>query len=98
MIDFVNSKLLPYWRGSKQSASGLGTTRCKIDKIFGEAKDRGSSGYNLREIIENIDELHSQLQFLTLSALLRLRSQLSYLTGSRRRAARASNEGILGQY
>ncbi|MEO8001811.1 MAG: N-6 DNA methylase [Arenimonas sp.] len=55
--DFVNQKLFPYLHGFKAKASGPNTIEYKIGEIFGEIKNRIQSGYNLREIIERIDEL-----------------------------------------
>ncbi len=55
--DFVNGKLFPYLRGFKQKASGPNTIEYKIGEIFSETKNEINSGYNLREIIEIIDEL-----------------------------------------
>jgi len=60
--DFVNGKLFPYLHGFKQKASGPNTTEYKIGEIFGEIKNRISSGYNLREIIDHIDELRFRSQ------------------------------------
>jgi len=57
LIAFVNGKLFPYLHGFKQKASGPNTVEYKIGEIFGEIKNRIQSGYNLREIIEHIDEL-----------------------------------------
>ncbi|MEX1232938.1 MAG: N-6 DNA methylase [Planctomycetaceae bacterium] len=55
--DFVNDKLFPYLHGFKQKASGPNTIEYKIGEIFGEIKNKIHSGYNLREIIDHIDEL-----------------------------------------
>jgi type I restriction enzyme M protein len=60
--DFVNDKLFPYLRGFKQKASGPNTIEYKIGEIFGEIKNKISSGYNLREIIDHIDELRFRSQ------------------------------------
>ena len=60
--DFVNDKLFPYLHGFKQKASGPNTIKYKIGEIFGEIKNKIQSGYNLREIIEHIDELHFRSQ------------------------------------
>jgi type I restriction enzyme M protein len=60
--DFVNGKLFPYLHGFKQRASGPDTIEYKIGEIFGEIKNRIQSGYNLREIIEHIDELRFRSQ------------------------------------
>jgi type I restriction enzyme M protein len=69
--DFVNQKLFPYLHGFTQRASGPGTIEYKIGQIFAEIKNKIQSGYNLREIIEHIDELQfrSQAQKHELSAL-----------------------------
>src|SRR5271169_1903315 len=60
--DFVNQKLFPYLRGFKQKASGPNTIEYKIGEIFGEIKNRIQSGYNLGEIIDQIDELRFRSQ------------------------------------
>jgi len=60
--DFVNQKLFPYLHGFTQKASGPNTIEYKIGQIFGEIKNKISSGYNLREIIEHIDALRFRSQ------------------------------------
>src|SRR6185312_2217054 len=60
--DFVGGKLFPYLHGFKQRASGPNTIEYKIGEIFGEIKNKISSGYNLREIIDHIDELRFRSQ------------------------------------
>jgi type I restriction enzyme M protein len=60
--DFVNGKLFPYLHGFKQKASGPNTIEYKIGEIFGEIKNKIQSGYNLREIIDHIDELQFRSQ------------------------------------
>ncbi len=60
--DFVDGKLFPYLHGFKQRATGPDTIEYKIGEIFGEIKNRIQSGYNLREIIEQIDELRFRSQ------------------------------------
>jgi type I restriction enzyme M protein len=60
--DFVNGKLFPYLHGFKQRATGAGTVEYKIGEIFGEIKNKIQSGYNLREIIDQIDELRFRSQ------------------------------------
>ena len=57
LIAFVNGKLFPYLQRFKTTASGPNTVEYKIGEIFGEIKNRIQSGYNLREIIDHIDEL-----------------------------------------
>ncbi len=60
--DFVNQKLFPYLHGFKQKASGANTIEYKIGEIFGEIKNKITSGYSLREIIDHIDELRFRSQ------------------------------------
>jgi type I restriction enzyme M protein len=69
--DFVDRKLFPYLHSFKQRATGPNTIEYKIGEIFGEIKNKIHSGYNLREIIDHIDELQfrSQVAKHELSAL-----------------------------
>ena len=60
--DFVNQKLFPYLHAFKQRATGPNTIEYKIGEIFGEIKNKIQSGYNLREIIDHIDELRFRSQ------------------------------------
>ncbi len=60
--DFVNTKLFPYLHGFKQRAGASNTIEYKIGEIFGEIKNKITSGYNLREIIDHIDELRFRSQ------------------------------------
>ena len=60
--DLVNQKLFPYLHGFKQKATGPNTIEYKMGEIFGEIKNKISSGYNLREIIDHIDELRFRSQ------------------------------------
>ncbi len=62
LCDFVNRQLFPYLHGFKQKASGPNTIEYKIGEIFGEIKNKIQSGYNLREIIDHIDELRFRSQ------------------------------------
>jgi len=55
--EFVDDELFPYLRSFKQKAAGPNTLEYKIGEIFGEIKNKITSGYNLREIIDHIDEL-----------------------------------------
>ena len=57
LIDFVNQKLIPYLRSFKQKATSPDTIEYKIGEIFSEISNRVQSGYNLREVIDHIDEL-----------------------------------------
>jgi type I restriction enzyme M protein len=60
--DFVNQKLFPYLNTFKQKATGPNTIEYKIGEIFGEIKNRIQSGYNMREVIDHIDELRFRSQ------------------------------------
>src|SRR5579863_7979321 len=60
--DLVNQKLFPYLHSFKQKATGPNTIEYKIGEIFGEIKNKIQSGYNLREIIDHIDELRFRSQ------------------------------------
>lgn len=62
LIEFVSQKLSPYLQKFKQKASGPNTIEYKIGEIFGEIKNKVQSGYNLREIIDQIDELRFRSQ------------------------------------
>ena len=62
LIAFVNQKLFPYLMAFKARASGPNTIEYKIGEIFGEIKNKITSGYNLREIIDHIDELRFRSQ------------------------------------
>jgi type I restriction enzyme M protein len=69
--DFVNLKLIPYLHAFKQRASGPNTIEYKIGEVFGEIKNKIQSGYNLRDVIDLIDELRfgSQVEKHELSHL-----------------------------
>lgn len=55
--EFVNAHLFPYLAGFKQRASGPNTIEYKIGEVFGEIKNKVQSGYNLRDVIDLVDEL-----------------------------------------
>lgn len=57
LADFVNIQLFPYLKKFKASAESADTIEYKIGEIFSELKNRIQSGYNLREVINRIDEL-----------------------------------------
>ena len=57
LLDFVNNQLFPYLKKFKQSADSADTIEYKIGEIFSELKNRIQSGYNLREVINLIDQL-----------------------------------------
>ncbi len=62
LIEFVQQKLFPYLQGFKKRNPDPHTIEYKIGEIFGEIKNRIQSGYNLREIIDSIDELRFRSQ------------------------------------
>ncbi|MCB9307335.1 MAG: SAM-dependent DNA methyltransferase [Lewinellaceae bacterium] len=55
--DFVDGKLFPYLRKFRVDAVSADTLEYKIGEIFSELKNKIQSGYNLREVINRIDEL-----------------------------------------
>jgi len=57
LLEFVNQRLFPYLQRFKAQAASPNTLEYKIGEIFGEIKNRIQSGYNLREIIDQVDEL-----------------------------------------
>ena len=57
LADFVNIRLFPYLKKFKADAESADTIEYKIGEIFSELKNRIQSGYNLREVINRIDEL-----------------------------------------
>ncbi|HBS86255.1 MAG TPA: type I restriction endonuclease subunit M [Bacteroidales bacterium] len=57
LADFVNIKLFPYLKKFKTNAENANTIEYKIGEIFSELKNRIQSGYNLREVLNLIDEL-----------------------------------------
>ena len=57
LADFVNVELFPYLKKFKKDAVSADTIEYKIGEIFSELKNRIQSGYNLREVINRIDEL-----------------------------------------
>lgn len=57
LADFVNIKLFPYLKKFKTDADSADTLEYKIGEIFSELKNRIQSGYNLREVINLIDQL-----------------------------------------
>jgi type I restriction enzyme M protein len=55
--DFVNGELFPYLRKFKADAESANTIEYKIGEIFSGITNKISSGYNLREIINLVDQL-----------------------------------------
>ncbi|NCB69760.1 MAG: SAM-dependent DNA methyltransferase [Bacteroidia bacterium] len=60
LIDFVNLELFPYLKKFKSDDTSPFTIQYKIGEIFSELRNRIISGYNLREILWMVDELHFQ--------------------------------------
>ncbi len=56
--DFVDQRLFPYLKKFKTDAESADTIEYKIGEIFNELKNKIQSGYNLREVINLVDELH----------------------------------------
>jgi type I restriction enzyme M protein len=61
LLVFVNQELFPYLHSFKTKAD-LNTIEYKIGEIFAEIRNKISSGYSLREIIDQIDELRFRSQ------------------------------------
>lgn len=57
---FVDGKLFPTLREFQNTATSAKTLEYKIGEIFAELKNKITSGYNLREVINLIDQLHFQ--------------------------------------
>lgn len=57
--DFVNDKLFPYLKKFRTEESN--TIEYKIGEIFSELKNKISSGYKLREILNIVDGMHFRL-------------------------------------
>ena len=57
---FVDQKLFPALRKFQETASSANTLEYKIGEIFAELRNKITSGFNLREIINLIDTLHFQ--------------------------------------
>jgi len=62
LIDFVDGKLFPYLRAFKQKATGPNTIEYKIGEIFSEIKNKVQQGYNLSEVLQQVDALHFRSQ------------------------------------
>ncbi len=55
--DFVDLQLFPYLKKFKTQAENANTIEYKISEIFSELKNKIQSGYNLREVINLVDDL-----------------------------------------
>lgn len=60
LTKFVDEKLFPTLREFQRTAASAKTLEYKIGEIFAELRNKITSGYNLREIINLIDQLHFQ--------------------------------------
>ncbi len=56
LLDFVNDKLFPYLKKFKSEEPN--TIEYKVGEIFSELKNKITSGYKLREILNTVDEMH----------------------------------------
>ncbi len=57
LIEFVNSALMPYLRGFRQTATSPDTVEYKIGEIFTEVRNKFQNGYMLRDALGLIDQL-----------------------------------------
>ncbi len=57
LIDFVNRELFPYLALFRTSADSPDTIEYKVGEIFSEIKNKIQSGYNLREVLDLVDQL-----------------------------------------
>ena len=55
--DFVDNKLFPYLKSFRVTAERADTIEYKIGEIFHELKNKLQNGYNLREVINKVNEL-----------------------------------------
>lgn len=55
--NFVDGKLFPYLKNFKYESESPDTLQYKIGEIFSELKNRFQDGYNLRAVIDTVDEL-----------------------------------------
>src|SRR5204863_335107 len=52
LIDYVNRELFPYLHGFKGRATSPATIEYKIGEIFGEIRNKFTSGYSLRDALD----------------------------------------------
>lgn len=57
LIDYVNRELFPYLEGFKGRATHAATIEYKIGEIFGEIRNKFTSGYSLRDALDYMDAL-----------------------------------------
>ena len=59
LIDFVNDELYPHLQSFKERYD-INTIEYKVGVIFTEIRNKISSGYNLRDVVERVEELEFQ--------------------------------------
>ena len=71
LTEFIDKKLFPYFARFHTTADHPDTIEYKIGEIFGEIRNKVHNGYNLREILNRVDELRfrSQAERHEMSAL-----------------------------
>ncbi|MFK7945453.1 MAG: N-6 DNA methylase, partial [Paracoccaceae bacterium] len=57
LIEFVNTGLMPYLRGFRETAISPDTIEYKIGEIFGEVRNKFQNGYMLRDALGLVDQL-----------------------------------------
>ncbi len=57
LLEFVNLKLMPYFKTFKTDIENSNTLEYKIGEIFSEISNKLQSGYTLRDVLNNIDTL-----------------------------------------
>ena len=57
LINFVNQELFPYLKSLRDASDDQLSMQYKVGEIFGDITNRIRDGYNLREIIEIVDQL-----------------------------------------
>ena len=62
LIEFVNNNLFPYLKGFRERASRTDSIEYKIGAIFDEIKNKFQSGYPLRDVLEQMDQLRFRTQ------------------------------------
>ncbi|WP_071516811.1 N-6 DNA methylase [Geitlerinema sp. PCC 9228] len=59
---FVNNKLFPYLQSFKNTADDPNTIKYKIGEIFWEIKSKFQSGYTMRDVLDEVDDLQFKSQ------------------------------------
>jgi type I restriction enzyme M protein len=62
LTDFVDQKLFPYLKKFRTDSDNPNNIEYKIGEIFSELKNKIQSGYNLREILDLVDQMHFRSQ------------------------------------